>query len=51
MISNVMKKDERVQEQLNDNLLHIDELEDKIKEQDEIIRSLEKKRDLAKIEM
>ena len=46
-----MKKDERVQEQLNDNLLHIDELEDKIKDQDEIIRSLEKKRDLAKIEM
>lgn len=32
-------------------MMHIDELEYKIKEQDRVIRGLEKKRDLAKIEI
>ena len=46
-----MKKDERIQEELTINKQHIEELEDKIHEQDCTIKQLEKKRDIAKIEI
>ena len=46
-----MKKDERIQEELTINKQHIEELEDKIHEQDGTIKQLEKKRDIAKIEI